>query len=160
MKEHDHAITLLICWHFPGWLLPTDACFFLHQPIIKWQCLDNWRIWLGAFLELLHGELSVIILKTRCIFNQCLQVHFTSCTITHAPLNTTICKLALTVNFLTCCFTFQTLGLVRQNYQVWLAILLVEPVIFAPECLASLFFVSTCLAKPGVWKVKQQVKYC
>ena len=48
------------------------------------------------------------------------------------PGDSTICKLALTVTFLTCCFTFQTLGLARQNYQVWLAIfnfLLVEPII-------------------------------
>ena len=35
--------------------------------------------------------------------------------------STTICKLALTVIFLTC-FTFQTLGLAIQNHQVWLAI--------------------------------------
>ena len=62
VKEHDHAITLLICWHFPGWHLPTDACFFLHQSIIKWQCLDNWRISLGALLELLHGVLSIKML--------------------------------------------------------------------------------------------------
>ena len=74
--------------------------------------------------------------------------------------STTICKLALTVNFLTCCFMFQTLGLARQNYQVWLAIffLIGRTNNFAPECLASLFFVDSCLAKPGVGNVKQQVK--
>ena len=73
---------------------------------------------------------------------------------------TTMCKLALTINFLTCCFTFQTLGLARQNYQVWLAtfFLIGRTNNFAPECLASLFFVGNCLAKPGVWNVKQQVK--
>ena len=75
---------------------------------------------------------------------------------------TTICKLhvALTINFLTCCFTFQTLGLVRQNYQAWLAIffLIGRTNNFAPECLASLLFVGNCLAKPGVWNMKQQVK--
>ena len=71
-----------------------------------------------------------------------------------------LCKLALTVNFLACCFTFQTLGLVRQNYQVWLAIffLIGRTNNFAPECLALLFLVGNCLAKPGVWNVKQQVK--
>ena len=73
---------------------------------------------------------------------------------------TTICKLALTVNFLTCCFTFQTLGLVRQNYQVWLAVffLIGWTNNFAPERLASLFLVGNCLAKPGVQNMKQQVK--
>ena len=71
-----------------------------------------------------------------------------------------LCKLALTVNFLACCFTFQTLGLARQNYQVWLAIffLIGRTNNFAPDCLALLFLVGNCLAKPGVWNVKQQVK--
>ena len=66
--------------------------------------------------------------------------------------NTTICKLALTVNFLPGCFMFQTLGLARQNYQVWLAILFLicRTNNFAPEYLASLFFVGICLAKPRV----------
>ena len=57
--------------------------------------------------------------------------------------NTTICKLGLTANFLTCCFKFQTPGLARQNYQVFLAIffLIGRTNNFAPECLASLFLI-------------------
>ena len=66
----------------------------------------------------------------------------------------------LTDNSLTCCFKFQTPGLERQDYQVWLAIffLIGRTNTFAPECLASLFLIGNCLAKPGVWNVKQQGK--
>ena len=80
--------------------------------------------------------------------------------LTHSYIYSTICKLALTVKFLTCRFTFQTPGLARQDYQVWLAIffLIGWTNNCAPKCLASLFLTGNCLAKPGVWNVKQQEK--
>ena len=43
--------------------------------------------------------------------------------------NTTICKLALTVNFLPGCFMFQTLGLARQNCGWLSSFLFVEQII-------------------------------
>ena len=51
----------------------------------------------------------------------CSLVRLGSCIGSFSSRSTTICRLALTVNFLTC-FTFQTLGLARQKHQVWLAI--------------------------------------
>ena len=62
----------------------------------------------------------------------------------------TICKLALTVNFLTCCFTFQTPGLVRLDYQVWLAIsfLIGWTTNFAPECLLHCSWLVIVLPNP------------
>ena len=77
----------------------------------------------------------------------------------HNENHTTICKWSLTVYFLTCnCFTFQTPGLAGKDYQVWLAIffLIGQTNNFAPECLASLLLIGKCLAKPRVWKVKEQ----